>query len=69
MAKDETRTDGRTDKEIRRIAISGQVSNLTDKQYDRYVKVIEPKTYGRANGGMVKGFSPIARPQRFKGVF
>ena len=21
------------------------------------------------NGGMVKGFSPIARPQRFKGVF
>jgi len=22
-----------------------------------------------AKGGMVKGFSPIARPQRFKGVF
>ena len=21
------------------------------------------------NGGVVKGFSPIARPQRFKGVF
>ena len=23
----------------------------------------------RSQGGMIKGFSPIARPQRFKGVF
>ena len=70
MSKDkEIRTDGRTDKEIRRIAISGNISNLTNKQYDRYIKDIEPKTYDRNQGGMVKGFSPIARPQRFKGVF
>ena len=70
MSKDkETRTDGRTDKQIRTIAISGNITNLTDKQYDRYVKVIKPKTYGKSQGGMVKGFSPIARPQRFKGVF
>ena len=70
MSKDkETRTDGRTDKQIRTIAISGNITNLTDKQYDRYVEVIKPNTYGKSQGGMVKGFSPIARPQRFKGVF
>ena len=68
---DEIRTDGRTDKEIRIIALSDQVSKLTNNQYDRYVNVIEPRTYGRnkRDGGMVKGFSPIARPQRFKGIF
>jgi hypothetical protein len=27
------------------------------------------KLVKKTNGGMVKGFSPIARPQRFKGVF
>ncbi len=25
--------------------------------------------FNKRNGGMVKGFSPIARPQKFKGVF
>jgi len=65
------RTDGRTDKEIRIIAISGNFSNLTDKQADRFRTKIEPETYGRkkSQGGMIKGFSPIARPQRFKGTF
>ncbi len=68
----EIRTDGRTDKEIRIIAISGQISNLTNNQYDRFVDHIEPALYNRQkkrDGGMIKGFSPIARPQRFKGVF
>jgi|TARA_A200000159_G_scaffold145449_1_gene151043 hypothetical protein len=27
------------------------------------------QTQNKRNGGMVKGFSPIARPQRFKGIF
>ena len=61
----EIRTDGRTDKEIRTIAISGQISNLTNNQYDRFVDHIEPALYNRQNkrgGGMI-------RPQRFKGVF
>lgn len=67
----EIRTDGRTDKEIRVIAISGNMSNLTNKQYDRWTNDIEPKLYGRkkSGGGMIKGYSPIARPQRFQGVF
>ncbi len=67
----EVRTDGRTDKEIRIIALSDQVSKLTNNQYDRWTNHIEPSTYGRKkrDGGMVKGFSPIARPQRFKGIF
>ena len=58
----EIRTDGRTDKEIRTIAISGQISNLTNNQYDRFVDHIEPKLYNKQRGGMI-------RPQRFKGVF
>ena len=66
-------TDGRTDRQIRTIAMTDQVSKLTDKQYDRYVNVIYPeiygKPYGKRAGGMVKGFSPIARPQRFRGIF
>jgi len=41
------------------------------KTYDHimknYVKPKEPEN--KSSGGMVKGFSPIARPQRFKGVF
>ena len=66
--------DGRTEKEIQVIAISGQFTDLTDNQQDHYKKVIYPRIYkksydGKAEGGMVKGFSPIARPQRFKGIF
>jgi hypothetical protein len=35
--------------------------------FEEYIKRINPPK--KAAGGMVKGFSPIARPQRFKGVF
>jgi len=56
--------DGRTLKQIKEIA-QRDISQLTDKQWE-YVSKSPVK---KANGGMVKGFSPIARPQRFKGVF
>ena len=46
------------------------IQNLTDPEYDRYIEIKkERQVKTKANGGMVKGFSPIARPQRFKGVF
>jgi hypothetical protein len=32
-------------------------------------KAGETKAKRMARGGVVKGFSPIARPQRFQGVF
>jgi hypothetical protein len=35
--------------------------------FEEYVKRIGPPK--KAAGGMVKGFSPIARPQKFKGIF
>lgn len=44
----------------------GETDYSETMSFDEYVKRIGP---GRANGGMVKGFSPIARPQKFKGVF
>ena len=44
----------------------GETDYSETMSFDEYVKKIGP---GRANGGMVKGFSPIARPQKFKGVF
>jgi hypothetical protein len=56
--------DGRTLKQIKEIA-QRDISQLTDKQWE-YVSKSPVK---KANGGMIKGFSPIARPQRFKGVF
>jgi len=56
--------DGRTLKEIKEIA-QRDISQLTDKQWERITK--DPVK--RANGGTVRGFSPIARPQRFKGTF
>lgn len=71
MSKDK-KIDGRTEKEIRIIAISGQMSDLTDKQFDYFNNVIKKDMYGKQNkrdGGMIKGYSPISRPQRFKGVF
>ena len=66
--------DGRTEKEIQVIALRGQFSDLTDNQQDHYKNVIYKRIYNKPydskrDGGMVKGFSPIARPQRFKGVF
>jgi len=54
MANDkEIRTDGRTDKEIRIIAME-DISNLTDKQLDRWQNEISKNVYGRkklAGGG------------------
>jgi hypothetical protein len=49
------RTDGRTDKEIRIIAMEN-ISNLTDKQLDRWQNEISKNLYGKkklANGGKV----------------
>jgi hypothetical protein len=44
----------------------GETDYSETMSFDEYVRRIGP---GRANGGMVKGFSPIARQQKFKGVF
>lgn len=44
----------------------GQTDFSATMSYDEYKSRVGP---GRANGGMVKGFSPIARQQKFKGVF
>jgi len=63
-----------TDKEIM-LKAQKDITNLTDKEYDRYLKIESSrkarmaKLAEKADGGMIKGFSPIARPQRFKGVF
>ena len=56
----EIRTDGRTDKEIRTIAISGQISNLTNNQYDRFVDHIEPALYNRT----ARRHDPTSKIQR-----
>ena len=46
------------------------IQSLTDAEYDRYIEIKKDrKVQTRRNGGMIKGFSPIARPQRFKGIF
>jgi hypothetical protein len=46
------------------------IQSLTDAEYDRYIEIKkERSTQTRRNGGMIKGFSPIARPQRFRGIF
>jgi len=63
----------RSDKEIKRIA-NEDVTNLTNKEHDRLLVLEELRRermakLAKADGGMIKGFSPIARPQRFKGVF
>ena len=57
----------RTDKQIM-AAAQRDITSLTDPEYNRYIK-IEASRNKKANGGMIKGFSPIARPQRFKGTF
>tara|TARA_B100002019_G_scaffold163882_1_gene141414 strand:+ start:3778 stop:3975 length:198 start_codon:yes stop_codon:yes gene_type:complete len=64
----------RSDREIKRIA-NENITNLTDEEHDRFLVLEEirrekmSKLVKKADGGMIKGFSPIARPQRFKGVF
>mgnify|MGYP003665655403 CR=1 FL=1 len=62
--EDKPRIDGRTMKEIKLIA-QENVTKLTDKQWEAWSK----SSNNRSQGGMIKGFSPISRPQRFKGVF
>ena len=63
--KDKVRIDGRTMKEIKLIA-QEDVTKLTDKQWEAWSKSSATK---KAHGGMIKGFSHISRPQRFKGTF
>lgn len=59
----------RTDKQIMATALKN-IQSLTDAEYDRFIEIKkERQVKTKANGGMVKGFSPIARPQRFKGTF
>lgn len=63
----------RSDKEIKRIA-NENITNLTDEEHEHFLvleKIRREKMakLAKADGGMIKGFSPIARPQRFKGVF
>jgi len=59
----------RTDKQIMATALKN-IQSLTDAEYDRYIEIKkERSTQTRRNGGMIKGFSPIARPQRFRGIF
>lgn len=59
----------RTDKQIMATALKN-IQSLTDAEYDRYIEIKKDrKVQTRRSGGMIKGFSPIARPQRFKGVF
>ena len=64
----------RSDREIKRIA-NENITNLTDEEHDRFLVLEEirrekmSKLVKKADGGMIKGFSPIARPQRFKGIF
>ena len=59
----------RTDKQIMATALKN-IQSLTDAEYDRYIEIQkERRVKTKANGGMIKRFSPIARPQRFKGIF
>ena len=59
----------RTDKQIMATALKN-IQSLTDAEYDRYIEIKKDrKVQTRRDGGMVKGFSPIARPQRFRGIF
>lgn len=45
----------------------GQTDYSAQMSFEEYIKRIDPPK--KAAGGMIKGFSPIARPQKFKGVF
>ena len=49
------------------------ITKMSVEELDRYIQQLkEPlvvKPVKKNRGGVVRGFSPIARPQRFKGVF
>lgn len=51
-----------------------ELDRLIEQMKKDRAKALESGDYKKApvkksQGGMVKGFSPIARPQRFKGIF
>ncbi len=61
----------RSDRQIMSQALR-DIRALTDEEYDRYKEIQIQRSASpvkKYKGGVVKGFSPIARPQRFKGVF
>lgn len=65
----ERKTDGRTDKEIRIIAISGNISNLTNNQYDRHLEMQKKKPVPKKmkHGGEVcRGQGSVKKTRRFK---
>ena len=60
--------------------VSSNIRKLRDEGYPQKQAVAlalssagkskkKKKVVKKAGGGVVRGFSPIARPQRFKGVF
>ena len=67
--------DGKTSRQILSMAQT-DISNLTPKQYDYYLEFQNKLKSGtlrppvkKRSGGVVKGYSKLARPQKFKGVF
>lgn len=58
-----------TQVEEREISTETSSSNSTVKSRKTKKKTSAKKTTKKSSGGMIKKFSPIARPQRFQGVF
>ena len=58
---------GKSDK-----TVSSNISKLRDEGYPQKQAVaiaLNTATQKKAEGGVIKTFSPIARPQTFRGVF
>tara|TARA_R110000851_G_scaffold205459_1_gene357482 strand:- start:303 stop:512 length:210 start_codon:yes stop_codon:yes gene_type:complete len=65
----ERKTDGRTDKEIRIIAISGNISNLTNNQYDRHLEMEKNKPAPKKmehGGAVCRGQGSVTKTRKFK---